>query len=101
MKKTTEQAMLDKILYTGNEIPDGVASDKRSKFVLLGSPQELIDEVVNKSFHELVIWIAEYAYYKANPKTKRGVPSVVFEQVEKDFKKFLTPNKNRADFRST
>lgn len=43
-KKTVEQAILDKILYIGDEIPKGVAEDKRSKFVVLGTPQELIDE---------------------------------------------------------
>ena len=43
--KTLEQALLDKILYIGNEIPEGVANDKRAKFVILGNPQELIDEV--------------------------------------------------------
>lgn len=42
--KTVEQAILDKILYIGDKIPDGVAKDKRSKFVVLGTPQELIDE---------------------------------------------------------
>ena len=43
-----EQAILDKILYIGNKIPEGVANDKRSKFVVLGSPQELIDETTPK-----------------------------------------------------
>jgi len=39
---------------------------------------------------ELVIWFAEYAYKRANPKTKMDTPSIVYEQIEKDFKKFLT-----------
>ena len=43
--KTLEQALLDRILYVGEELPDGVAQDKRPKFVLLGSPAELIKEV--------------------------------------------------------
>lgn len=42
--KTIEQAILDRILYVGEEIPEGIANDKRPKFVLLGIPQELIDE---------------------------------------------------------
>lgn len=43
-KKTIEQAILDKIYYIGNQIPDAVAKDKRSKFVILGTPQKLINE---------------------------------------------------------
>jgi len=45
MSKTLEQAILDKILYIGNELPEAVANDERDKFVLLGSPVELIEEV--------------------------------------------------------
>lgn len=88
-----EQAMLDRILYIGNKIPSGVANDKRDKFVLLGYPQQIIDETINKSFTELVTWFAEYAYRKANPEGKRDTPSIVYEQVEKDFKKFLLSKK--------
>ena len=51
MKKTLEQAILDKILYIGDEIPKSVAEDKRSKFVVLGTPQELIDEVCDIVAH--------------------------------------------------
>lgn len=87
--KKIEQAILDKILYIGNEIPKSVANDNRSKFVVLGNPQELIDETINKSFREFVIWIAEYAYRKSNPKSKMDTPSIVYEQVEKDFKKWI------------
>jgi hypothetical protein len=47
--KTIKQAILDKLLYIGEEIPSGVAEDKRPKFVLLGTPQELIDETTEKS----------------------------------------------------
>lgn len=43
--KTIKQAILDKLLYIGEEIPEAITRDKRSKFVLLGNPQELIDEV--------------------------------------------------------
>lgn len=40
-----EQALLDRILYIGEEIPGAVADDGRPKFVLLGTPQEFIDAV--------------------------------------------------------
>ena len=42
--KKIGQAMLNKIIYIGEEIPFGVSNDKRPKFVILGTPQELIDE---------------------------------------------------------
>ena len=44
MKKTVEQALLYKILYIGNEIPEALMKDKRSKFIILGTPQEIINE---------------------------------------------------------
>lgn len=55
--KTTEQAMQEKILYIGNEIPESLMSDKRAKFILLGTPQEFIDETsepskLNKDFYD-------------------------------------------------
>lgn len=44
----------------------------------------------NKDFRrKIIMWIAEYAYKKANPEGKRDVPSIVYAQVEKDFNKFL------------
>ena len=92
--KTIEQSMLDRILYIGNEIPEGVANDKRDKFILLGCPQNVIDEtspIQKKTNHEIVCWIAEYAYKKANPKGKFSKPpSMVYEMVAKDFGNFLT-----------
>jgi hypothetical protein len=45
MAKTLEQAILDKIVYIGDEIPQSLVNDKRPKFIVLGTPQELIDEV--------------------------------------------------------
>lgn len=42
-----------------------------------------------KSFREIVTWIADYAYKKANPNGKMDTPSIVYEQVEKDYEKFL------------
>lgn len=53
---------------------------------------ELIEEMVNKTEHEIICWIAEYAYQKANGLDKGTPPSIVYEQVEKDFKKFLSTN---------
>ena len=43
-KKTIEESLLDRILYIGNEIPEGLANDSRDKFILLGCPQDVIDE---------------------------------------------------------
>lgn len=42
--KTVEQAIQDKILFIGNKMPSIFLTDKRSKFMVLGSPQEMIDE---------------------------------------------------------
>ena len=39
-----EQALLDNILYIGEEIPELLAKDKRPKFVVEGTPQEIINE---------------------------------------------------------
>jgi hypothetical protein len=47
MTKTVEEALLAKILYIGDELPESFTTDKRPKFVVLGSPQELIDETTN------------------------------------------------------
>lgn len=49
MKKESklEQVLLDKILYIGEEIPELLAKDKRPKFVVLGTPQEIINEASN------------------------------------------------------
>ena len=41
---TTKQALLERILYIGNEIPEGLIKDNRPKFIVLGTPQEFIDE---------------------------------------------------------
>ena len=37
-----EKALLDRILYIGEEVPEFFTTDKRPKFILLGTPQELI-----------------------------------------------------------
>jgi hypothetical protein len=38
---------------------------------------------------ELVIWIAEYSYSKANNGTEGKPPSIVYEQVERDLDNLL------------
>ena len=40
-----EEIISNRILYIGNEIPESIAKDTHSKFVLLGYPHELIDEL--------------------------------------------------------
>lgn len=40
-----EQLFLERILYIGNEIPESLVEDKRDKFILLGTPQDLVSEV--------------------------------------------------------
>ena len=55
--KTTEQALKEKILYIGDKIPESLMSDERPKFIVLGTPQEFIDETsipetLNKDFYE-------------------------------------------------
>lgn len=40
---TVEQWLRQNILFIGNEIPTSMETDPRDKFILLGTPQELID----------------------------------------------------------
>lgn len=54
--KTIEQALQDKILYIGDQIPESLMLDERPKFIVLGTPQEFIDETtetsnLNKDFY--------------------------------------------------
>ena len=47
---------------------------------------------------KLIVWIAEYVYYKVNPDSKMDVPSIVYEQVEKDLGKFISKlSKNKHE----
>ena len=57
--KSIEQAIRDKILYIGNEIPESLMNDKRDKFFILGTPQELIDEVTLPSELDEHHWTKE------------------------------------------
>ena len=40
-----EEIISNRILYIGNEIPESIAKDTHSKFVLLGNPHEVINEL--------------------------------------------------------
>lgn len=49
---------------------------------------------MNRKLQATMMWIADYAYRKANPEGKMDTPSIVYEQVARDFGKFwdsLTP----------
>lgn len=48
MSKRVEEVLLQKIVYIGNTIPMGLWGDSRPKFIVLGTPQEFIDEVNGK-----------------------------------------------------
>jgi len=45
LKQSLAEALKNKILYIGNEIPEALMNDPRAKFIVLGNPQEIIDEV--------------------------------------------------------
>jgi hypothetical protein len=47
MKKVSrvEQCLLNRILFIGNEVPEFFTTDKRPKFIILGVPQDFINEV--------------------------------------------------------
>jgi len=42
--KKLEQILLDRILFIGEELPESLLNDKRPKFVVLGTPQDVIEE---------------------------------------------------------
>lgn len=44
---------------------------------------------MKKTQQEIMYFIAEYAYYMANGESIKDVPSIVYEQVDRDFNKFL------------
>ncbi len=47
MTKTLEELFLDRILYIGNETPNLGQNNPLPKFILKGTPQELINEIKN------------------------------------------------------
>ena len=113
MKITTEQAIRDKILYIGNEIPEGLISDKRPKFIVLGTPQEFIDETsepskLNKDFYgDLPSMVCEALertiipkfsnepwFEKAWEEYRQHIKSTSMDEMKMPmfiFKKYLTP----------
>lgn len=48
LEKQIEWILANRICYIGNEIPECFTTDKRSKSLYLGCPQDMIDEI--KSF---------------------------------------------------
>ena len=44
-REKVREETLERILYIGNEIPEGLMNDKRAKFVLLGTPQDFLDKL--------------------------------------------------------
>ena len=66
--KTTEQALREKILYIGDKIPESLLDDTRPKFIVLGTPQEFINETSELS--------------KLNRDFYNDIPSMVCEQLE-------------------
>ncbi len=46
IKKKIEQPFLDRIMFIGDTIPASLMQDPRPKFVLLGVPQNLLDELL-------------------------------------------------------
>ena len=45
LREEIEEILREKILYIGNEIPENFTTDKRSKQLYLGYPQEFIDKL--------------------------------------------------------
>ena len=43
--KNIEEIIMERILFIGEKYPEEAANTIRPKFVLLGTPQELIDEL--------------------------------------------------------
>ena len=84
--KKIEQLLLNKILYIGEEIPNSLAQDKRPKFILLGTPQELIDKfsTTKEQKNEVITLVANI-----DRLTKSILPSIVLEMIEKNIIKIL------------
>lgn len=43
--KALEEIFMNRILFIGDEVPEFFTTDKRSKSIYLGTPQEMIDEL--------------------------------------------------------
>lgn len=46
-RETIEQALTNRVLFIGEQLPEAVANDTRPKYVLLGAPNDLINEVLS------------------------------------------------------
>lgn len=74
MKEIIEKIFKDGILYIGNEIPKTIANDSRPKFVVLGTPQGLLDIL---------------QHYESNPPIQKDfynlLPSIACEALDRTF----------------
>lgn len=70
MKKTIEESILKRIIYVGDKLPVSLLDDERPKFILLGNPQEVIDECSDDTVTKL------------NKDFYNKLPSVVCEQLD-------------------
>ncbi len=48
--KELEHHLSELILFIGDELPQALIEDKRPKFVMLGTPQELIDIITESAW---------------------------------------------------
>lgn len=73
------------------EILAGFLRQEYPDKIINGGAIETAIQILSKRKPDNLIiqWIAEYAYKKANPESKMDTPSIVYEQVEKDFNNFL------------
>lgn len=73
MKKTIEQSIKERIIYIGDQIPESLIEDERPKFILLGTPQEVIDEC------------SDDTAVKLNKDFYNDLPSMICEQLDDVF----------------
>ena len=50
---TLEQYMLNEMLYIGNEIPESLYNDPRDKFMILGTPNDMLKAVCNIDYSKI------------------------------------------------
>jgi acetylornithine deacetylase/succinyl-diaminopimelate desuccinylase-like protein len=79
--------ILDKI------VPKEHSGEVNFRYTSGTARQDIIEqvnaEIMAKYKHQHIIWIAQYCYRKCNPESKMDVPSIVYEQIEKDYGKFI------------
>lgn len=97
MPDTLKQKIRD-ILLDAHVSGEYRTSDAEDKLVaLIQTEIEREEPEMNRKLQAVMIWIADYAYRKANPEGKMDTPSIVYEQVARDFGQFwdsLTPKDN-------